>query len=294
MTAEAGYKRRLDLVNAGLEAVLPAAQAEPRILHQAMRHAVLAGGGGKRLRPVILLTVAADLGLAEDAALPAAMALELVHNYSLVHDDLPCMDDAELRRGQPSVHAVYGYTDAVLAGDALLTLAFEVLGRAGNSGLPRPGDLVVELARAAGSVGMVGGQHADLDPTGKVAPELPVRDDEHPVLKVHRLKTAKLFAFAFLAPAYLRPGDAVAAAGLVDKLRHAGEDFGLAFQVADDIRDAAEDDKAPNFARSAGGSQARKVAAERLSRCLETLQAVAGRDAEIVRLIRGAVREMGL
>ncbi len=309
--AEAAYRRRLALINAGLGAVLPGAAVEPRRLHEAMRHAVFAGGGGKRLRPVILLTVAADLGVAEDRALPAALALELVHNYSLVHDDLPCMDNAPLRRGAPSVHAAFGYTDAVLAGDALLTLAFEVLGRAGNSGLPRPGDLVVELALAAGSVGMVGGQHADLDRTGQAASLLGGGD--HPVLRVHRLKTAKLFGFAFSAPGYLaaapgetgtglehltssRPRDPATGslAATVAALRAVGESFGLAFQVADDLRDAAEDSAAPNLARAAGPARAREVAVEAAGRCLDGLRAVLGNGSATLDLVRGALKEMGL
>jgi geranylgeranyl pyrophosphate synthase len=312
--AEAGYRRRLALVNAGLEAVLPGLSVEPKRLHEAMRHAVFAGGGGKRLRPVILLTVAADLGLPEDRALPAAMALELLHNYSLVHDDLPCMDDARLRRGAPSVQAAFGYTDAVLAGDALLTLAFEVLGRAGNSGLPRPGDLIVELALAGGSVGMVGGQHADLDHTGVSAARLG-SGGEHSILAIHRLKTARLFGFAFTAAGYLASGAGHLASGaghpasapgfatavaradmgrVIEKLRAAGESFGLAFQVLDDIRDAAEDGQAPNYAKAAGAEKARQVALDLSSRCQEALQAAFGEASEILQLVREAVREMGL
>ncbi len=309
-SAEEGYQRRLALVNAGLDAVLPPVGREPGRLHEAMRHAVFAGGGGKRLRPVILLTVAADLGVPEDQALPAALALELVHNYSLVHDDLPCMDDAPERRGAPSVHAAYGYTDAVLAGDALLTLAFEVLGRAGNSGLPRPGDLVVELAAAAGSVGMVGGQHADLDRSGTVAARLPAAGPD-PVLKVHALKTGKLFTFAFVAPGYLAQGrsggvrgggpasggstpGAPYGPGLIDALRQAGESFGLGFQVADDIRDADEDSQAPNYAKAIGVAKARAYALEAVRRSLDGLKAVLGDAAQSPRLVAGAVKAMGL
>lgn len=285
---EGAYRRRLALINSGLDAVLPSAATEPGRLHEAMRHGVFGGGGGKRLRPVFLLTVAADLGVPEEKALPAAMALELVHCYSLVHDDLPCMDNAVLRRGVASVHAAYGYAEAVLAGDALLTLAFEILGRAANSGLPRQGDLVVELARAAGSLGMVGGQQADLDPTGETAARLPGKGPA--ILKLHGLKTAKLYGFAFAAPGYLsglKPPE-------VSALRAAGEDFGLAFQVADDIRDAAEDDRAPNFARSAGVAQAREAALAAVRRCLDGLAVVLARQAETAALIREAVGEMGL
>ncbi len=308
-SAEDVYRRRLALVNAGLDSVLPNPAVEPRRLHEAMRHGVFAGGGGKRLRPVILLSVAADLGIKEDKALPAALALELVHNYSLVHDDLPCMDDAETRRGAPPVHAAYSYAEAVLAGDALLTLAFEVLGRAANSGLARGGDLAVELARAAGSLGMVGGQEADLDGTAEAAARLP--GTEHPILRLHHLKTAKLFGFAFGAPGCLggpdagralagRPLSGQAFSGetggqdTADLLRRAGESFGLAFQVADDIRDAGEDDRAPNFARAVGAAKAKELALGLARSAVETLERVLGGEAEVIRLVRGAVREMGL
>ena len=290
LMVEAAYSRRLALVNAGLDAVLPPADAEPRRLHEAMRHAVFGGGGGKRLRPVILLTVAADLEVREDLALPAALALEMVHDYSLVHDDLPCMDNAPARRGAPSVHAAYGYAEAVLAGDALLTLAFEILGRAGNSGLPRPGDLVVELARAAGSRGMLGGQQADLDPSGRTARALP-GEPVDPVLRVHLLKTSRLFSFAFAAPGYLAGG---ARAGPVEELRRAGEDFGLAFQVADDIRDLPEDSLSPNFAKAVGPEEAWRVALERIESCHDILQNVLGARAEILSLVEAAAKEMGL
>jgi geranylgeranyl pyrophosphate synthase len=285
--AEAAYKRRVRLVNGGLDSVLPRPTVEPGRLHEAMRHGVFGGGGGKRLRPVILLTVASDLGVAEDRALAAAMALELVHGYSLVHDDLPCMDDAAERRGAAAVHAAYGYAEAVLAGDALLTLAFELLGRAANSGLPRQGDLVVELALAAGSLGMVGGQQADLDASGATAGRLP--GPAHPILKLHGLKTAKLYGFAFSAPGYL----AGAKAPVIRTLREAGQDFGLAFQIADDIRDAGSD-RAPNYAQAAGATQARQTGLDAVARCQAALTATLGEPAEILALVHGASREMGL
>jgi len=283
---EVAYGRRRDLVVRGLEAVLPPAGVEPRRLHEAMRHAVFGGDGGKRLRPVLLLTLASDLGIAEERALPAALALELVHCYSLVHDDLPCMDDAATRRGVPSVHAAFGYAEAVLAGDALLTLAFEVLGRAGNSGLRRPGELVVELARASGSLGMVGGQQVDLDRSGAAASSLP--GDGHPVLRLHGLKTAALFGFAFVAPGHLADLPAPA----ISSLRVAGQAFGTAFQVADDLRDESED-ASQNFARAVGPDEARRVAHEAIAKCLENLRAVVG-EAETSALVRAATRAMGL
>ncbi len=280
------YGRRLALVNSGLEAVLPPAGREPRRLHEAMRHAVFGGGGGKRLRPVLLLSAAADLGVADDRALPAALALELVHCYSLVHDDLPCMDDAGERRGAPSVHAAFGYAVALLAGDALLTQAFEILGRAANSGLPRPGELLVELATAAGSGGMVGGQDLDLalgeGGAGPAGPDL--------VLRVHRMKTAPLYGFALVAPAHL----AGVSAAEVRRWREAGVNFGLAFQAADDLRDASEDRRAPNLAKAAGTARAREMARESLRECEAALIDLAGLESGTLALVRAAAREMGL
>jgi geranylgeranyl pyrophosphate synthase len=303
--AETAYRRRLALINGGLDAVLPGESVEPKRLHQAMRHAVFAGGGGKRLRPVVLVTVAADLGLPEEKALPVALALELLHTYSLVHDDLPCMDNAAFRRGAPSVHVQFGYADAVLAGDALLTFVFEMLGRDANSGLVRAGELIVDLALAAGSVGMVGGQQADLDGTFAVAARLG-KGGEHPVLSIHRLKTAKLFRFAFSAPGYLnagRPGGKIGShltsgqggpERLIESLKAAGESFGLAFQVADDIRDVEEDSRAPNYARAVGVEKARQVALDHASQCWERISALFDGKGETLDLVRGAVREMGL
>lgn len=280
-----GYQARLVLVNEGLTEVLPARDSEPRRLHAAMWHAVFGGGGGKRLRPVIVLTVGADFAVPAQRALPAALALELVHDYSLVHDDLPCMDDAAVRRGAPSVHAAYGYADAVLVGDALLTLAFEVLGRGYSVEL---GPLVVRLAEAAGAAGMVGGQHADLDPSGEAARCLPGAED--PTLRVHLLKTARLFEFAFAA------GALVAARGEAElsRLASAGVDFGMAFQIADDIRDAGEDDESTNVARALGAGEANELAHHALDRCLRQLADLMGPRSETLQLIRAAAVEMAL
>jgi geranylgeranyl pyrophosphate synthase len=282
------YERRLAAVNASLEAVVPSGETPPDVLHEAMRHAVFGGGGGKRLRPVILLTVAADLGVDEAVVLPAATALELIHNYSLVHDDLPCMDDASERRGAPSVHRAYGCGDAVLAGDALLTLAFEVVGRAAETGGRPWGVLIAELARAAGSTGMAGGQHADLDRGSGAALRLP--GDDHATLRVHRLKTAKLFGFAFSAPCLVAPGRQVWAADF----REAGEEFGLAFQIADDVRDAGEDAASLNYARDVGEQAARRMAEAAVARCLATVDSRLGSGSETSALVREAARDMGV
>lgn len=279
------YQRRVVLINEALDRALPSRSTEPRGLHEAMWHAVFGGGGGKRLRPVIVLSVATDFGRPPEVALPAAVALELTHDYSLVHDDLPCMDDAQLRRGAPSVHAAHGYADALLVGDALLTLAFEVLARGEPPNLV---GLVAGLAGAAGAAGMIAGQHADLDPTGEIARRLPGR--EPPELRIHRLKTGCLFEFAFLAGGLVaeRP------AGDLDRLAAAGAGFGLAFQIADDIRDAEDDVTAPNVARTLGVDRARELAQSRLGQCVDHLSALVGPDSLTVELVRAASVEMGL
>lgn len=291
--AERAYRDRLDKVNRALEVALPDRRRPPERLHEAVWHSVFGGGGGKRLRPAILLTVARDLAVDEGLAMPAAVALELVHDYSLVHDDLPCMDNALERRGTPSVHARYGYADAVLAGDALLTLAFEVLGAAAAAAPDLGGawgEVASALARAAGSRGMAGGQHADLDRSGRAAAGLP--GDEHPVLRIHRLKTARLYGFAFSAPALLSSLPRTTHGAL----EQAGESFGLAFQVADDLRDSVDDVEAPNYARVAGEKAALQVAREAAARCLAGLGSVLGRcgEGETLGLVAVALGEMGL
>lgn len=208
------------------------AVASPRLL-AAMRHAVL--GGGKRLRPFLTVETAVLCGATAEAANAAAAAIELLHCYSLVHDDLPSMDDDDLRRGQPTVHKAFDEATAVLAGDALLTLAFEVL--AGDSAHTSPeirAALVLGLARAGGMAGMVGGQMLDLAAEGRWGDATLTSDD---ILHLQALKTGALLNFS------------VAAGGLVaganDELRHRlaryGRAIGGAFQIADDILDHEAD-----------------------------------------------------
>ncbi len=211
-----------------LDRRLPSASTPPVRLHEAMRYALF--GGGKRLRPALVRLVCRHLGgRDEDAALPAA-AVELVHTYSLVHDDLPCMDDDDLRRGRPTCHTVFGEALAVLAGDALLTCAFELCA------LARPEEaraFARSLARASGSLGMVGGQTFDLDG----APAEEAQDPRRIVHRIHSMKTAALFA----ASAEL----GAIAAGAPPAQRAAafafGERLGLAFQAIDDVLDVTGD-----------------------------------------------------
>ncbi|MHC4924874.1 MAG: polyprenyl synthetase family protein [Planctomycetota bacterium] len=209
-------------VDAALEQTLPPEEIEPRAIHRAMRYSVFAGG--KRLRPALVFLGARCAGGDDDDVLPVACAVEMIHTYSLIHDDLPAMDDDDLRRGKPSCHAVFGEAHAILAGDALHTLAFETLAGYGDGS--RVADLVGETARACGTLGMVGGQVADLENEGQ-PPDVQV------VEGIHRRKTGALIT------ACLRLG-AIAAGGGEEVLRqvtHYGDLLGLAFQIVDDVLD---------------------------------------------------------
>ena len=220
----AGWQARIE---AALGRVLPAPDTEPTRLHAAMRHAAL--NGGKRIRPALVYATGAVFGL-EDAALDdAALAVELVHCYSLVHDDLPAMDDDELRRGQPTVHIAFDEATAILAGDALQTLAFTRIADA-----PLPDALRVallrELAQAAGASGMCGGQALDIDATGR-------RIDIHQLERLHAMKTGALLR------ASVRMGAIAAGADESQRLtldRYA-DALGLAFQIRDDLLDIEGD-----------------------------------------------------
>jgi geranylgeranyl diphosphate synthase type II len=212
-------------VEAALDQVLPAATEPPTTLHEAMRYAVF--GPGTRLRPILCLAAADLFGPASEQALLPAAALELVHTYSLVHDDLPCMDDDDLRRGRPTCHRVYGEAMAVLAGDALLTEAFTVLAEWGRGEDPALALRITgELAAAAGSSGMVGGQVLDLAGSG----QHPTASD---LEQVHLLKTGRLFRAALRIGA-LVGGASTADLAALDEFAHY---FGLAFQIHDDVLD---------------------------------------------------------
>lgn len=205
----------------------PQASSEPEVLHEAMAHALKAGG--KRLRPILVLA-AADLFPARVDAGPAAASIEMLHTYTLVHDDLPCMDDSPLRRGQPSVHAKYGETVAVLAGDALLTEAFAVLGRS-YAEYPEVGLWLVRiLADASGSLRLIGGQTADTLWEGR-------RVSPAELDRIHLNKTSALFSASLqMGLCCTRADSSAIAIGA-----RIGEDLGLAFQIIDDILDATSD-----------------------------------------------------
>ncbi len=217
---------RKALVEEHLFACLPAAEARPAPLSEALRHAVLSGG--KRLRPILCLAAAEAAGGQTGDALPPACAVELLHTYTLVHDDLPCMDNDLLRRGQPTVHAKYGEALAVLAGDALQTLAFETLARTPEKSPGTLARLVSELAAAAGAAGVIAGQVEDIRFAAA-----PTRDT---IDYVFQHKTADLFRAA------VRLGAIAAAAPEADlaRLSTFADGLGFAFQIIDDLLDAAE------------------------------------------------------
>ena len=219
------YRQR---VERALDAHLPKPETPPARLHAAMRYSLEAGG--KRLRPVLVMAAADLFGADATAADAAAVAIECVHTYSLIHDDLPCMDNDDLRRGRPTVHKQFDEATALLAGDALLTFAFWKL----SAYSPRPvvvAGLLAELGRAAGSEKLIGGQMEDLlaeKKSGATADEL---------RSIHLGKTAAMISASLAMGGIV----AEAPAKAVAKLRQVGEHLGLAFQIIDDILDATAD-----------------------------------------------------
>jgi len=233
------------LVDAELERLLPAENERPSLIHQAMRYSVFAGG--KRVRPILCIEAFRIFSDETPAVLPVACAMEFIHTYSLIHDDLPALDNDDLRRGRPTCHKKFGEAMAILAGDGLLTLAFEAL-----AGAPVPQAervaLIQEVASAAGTrEGMVGGQVADLEAEGKdVTPEM--------LEYIHRSKTAALIRASILSGAIA--GGASQADQ--DRLRTFGGLIGWAFQVTDDILDVEESSSA--LGKTAGKDQAQQKA----------------------------------
>ena len=215
-------------VEDALEHRLPAPDpTDPGRLCEAMRYAVL--GGGKRLRPLMVLASCEAVGAEFEAGLDGACAVEMIHAYSLVHDDLPAMDDDDERRGRPSCHKAFGEATAILTGDALLTLAFEVLARPSGRADRDAGRLraVFELADAAGAKGLVGGQSLDLAFEGQAIEDMELLE------RIHRGKTGALFRASCLIGGLLGG----AALETLEKLRDYGEAIGLAFQHIDDALD---------------------------------------------------------
>ena len=227
MKLPAFFEEDLQAVDAALDRLLPPEDAPPASIHAAMRYSVFAGG--KRIRPILSLEAARIFAADITPALHPACAIEFIHTYSLIHDDLPALDNDDLRRGKPTCHKKFGEAIAILAGDALLTLAFATIGAAPVAA-ERRAAILTEVAAAAGTVnGMVGGQVADLEAEGRSSgPEM--------LEYIHRAKTAALIRAATTAGALSAgaPGSDIA------RLRRFGDTIGWAFQVTDDILDVEE------------------------------------------------------
>jgi geranylgeranyl diphosphate synthase type II len=233
------------LIEQGLQSLLPAEDVPPVFIHKAMRYSVLAGG--KRIRPALCLEAARLFTDRLDAIVPVACALEFIHCYSLIHDDLPALDNDDLRRGRPTCHVVFGVAHAILAGDGLLTLAFQALSQAPLAPA-RSVRISAEVTVAAGTVhGMVGGQVADIEAENKPA-------DAATLEYIHRSKTAALICASVVAGA-LAGG---AADDDVERIRRYGQNIGWAFQVVDDILDVEQSSEA--LGKTAGKDARQKKA----------------------------------
>jgi geranylgeranyl diphosphate synthase, type II len=239
-------KERCQLVDEALQRFLPREDDLPTSLHRSMRYSVFAGG--KRVRPILMLAACEAVGGRIDQAMPAACAMEMIHTYSLIHDDLPAMDDDDFRRGNPTNHKVFGEATAILAGDALLTEAFILLSNPEVAGNLPPADrlaVIQEIARCAGSRGMVGGQVVDMESEGNRDIDLPT------VQYIHTHKTGALIKASVKAGAILGGGDGAAIAAIT----RYGEAIGLAFQIADDILDI--EGTTEEIGKDAGSDEAR-------------------------------------
>ncbi|ART78641.1 farnesyl-diphosphate synthase [Sutcliffiella horikoshii] len=229
MDLQTFMKDRKKLVEDALFSYMNAVKA-PEVLLESMNYSLKAGG--KRLRPLLVLATLKSFGKSEELGMPVACAVEMIHTYSLVHDDLPSMDDDDFRRGKPTNHKVFGEAMAILAGDALLTHSFEVMEDLLNYDVKpiKVVTLMKELAKAAGPTGMVGGQVADMEGEGA---QLSLQDLEY----IHRNKTGKLLGYSIVAGAIL--GDATEEQ--ISKLEQFADHLGLAFQIRDDILDIEGD-----------------------------------------------------
>jgi geranylgeranyl diphosphate synthase type II len=278
---------RRALVERTLDQNLPAPETEPRVIHEAMRYAVL--GGGKRIRPVLAIAAAEAVGANIEPLLVPFAALELIHTYSLVHDDLPALDDDELRRGRKTTHVVFGEAIGILAGDALLTEAFSWLARPVH-GIDAQRQLraIATVSQAVDSTGMIGGQVADLEATGQagvatVGAGEDTRATLDRLLFIHRNKTGKLLAGSVLLGGILGgASDAQLAA-----LAHYGTTIGLAFQIVDDLLDQEESSAA--LGKTAGKDLAQGkltypavVGAERARQEVDRLLGIALENADII------------
>lgn len=264
-------------VNAALNHFLPSEKTRPATIHKAMRYSMFAGG--KRMRPALVLAAAQACGGRESDAMPLACAVECIHTYSLIHDDLPAMDNDDFRRGKPTNHKVFGEGIAVLAGDALLTQAFEIAAQA--KGWPRYShrDIILEIAKASGSLQLIAGQVADLEGEGKKTSVAQLK-------YIHERKTSALLCCS----ARLGGMSANCSPAQLEALTSFGYHVGLAFQVIDDILDvtqtseqlgktAGKDTKAQKatYPSIVGLERSRKIASELTRKAFEALRPFKGR-----------------
>jgi len=287
MDFKAELNKKIKLVDEALDQLLPVANAEPQTIHEAMRYSIFAGG--KRLRPVLVMAAAEAVGGDGNEVLPTACALELIHTYSLIHDDLPAMDDDDYRRGKLTSHKVYGEGIAILAGDGLLTMAFELMAQ--NAAIGTISDKSViqaikEVAAAAGTLGMIGGQVADLEAENQVI-------DGDALRCIHARKTGALYRAA------LRTGAILAGASeeQVAALTKYAEALGLAFQITDDILDIEGDERKlgkqvgsdiknnkATYPALYGLAASKEMAAKAVDEALDSLKSF-GSEADLLRAI---------
>jgi len=239
-------------INRGLERLLPPTSAKPQVVHEGMRYCVLSEG--KRFRPLLSLGACEAVGAPARTALSVACAVEMIHTYSLVHDDLPAMDNADERRGQPSCHRKYGEGNAILIGDALLTLAFDVLGRNGTANALA---IIQTLSRACGTTGLIGGQVLDLQAISQ-----PSSATERILREIAEWKTAALITASIAAGALAGGG----AAAQVKRLERYGQCVGVAFQLIDDVHDGE------GMAQVLGRDQARSEVQRLIAQALGMLE----------------------
>jgi geranylgeranyl diphosphate synthase type II len=245
MNLKAYLQSRQKMIDRALDRYLPKENVKPTTIHKAMRYSLFAGG--KRLRPILCLAAAETCGGKIDNALPLACAMECIHTYSLVHDDLPSMDNDDLRRGRPTCHKVFGDGIAVLAGDALLTIAFEIVSRAKPAPRYNMSILLQEIAIAAGSQKLIAGQVADLEAEGHATDRAQLR-------YIHENKTAAILTTSVRLGAM----SANANPKQLSAIRKFGRALGLAFQIIDDILDVTQTSE--KLGKSAGKDTAAKKA----------------------------------
>lgn len=274
MNVHAYLKERQGLIDRTLNRYLGECRQHPEKLFKAMQYSVFSGG--KRIRPILTLAVGELFGAKQKSLLPFACALELIHTYSLIHDDLPALDNDDLRRGKPTSHKLFGEGIALLAGDALLTEAFDLIARLKAVRALKPEvvlDLIHELARAAGMDGMVGGQSIDLEVEDQVVNLATVEN-------IHLRKTGALILVAARLGAIIGR----ATPKELGKVSRYGESLGLAFQITDDILDAADE--------SSGVSKAENRAAERTRATYPSIVGLAAARARADELLERCLKEM--